>query len=147
MSDPAVVCPNCGHPNGALSPAGVARPRAALGGELAGFWTRFAARLLDSIIVLVVSYFVPLYSGLLVGFVYYWLMEGLNDGRTVGKLALGVRVANPDGSRITLGAAAAREAMAIVSGLALLIGFIWAAFDEERRTWHDLVANTRVFKV
>jgi len=145
MADAAPSCPNCGHPNEALAPA--VPGEVVLGGTLAGFWQRFAARLLDVIIVGVVTYALHPGVGFVVGFLYYWLMDGLNDGRTVGKLALGVRVAYPDGSKISLGTAAAREAMAIVSGLALLVGFIWAAFDDQRRTWHDLVANTRVFKV
>jgi uncharacterized RDD family membrane protein YckC len=146
MADAAPSCPNCGHPNEALAAGAPVAQTPALGGVLAGFWQRFAARLLDAIIVGVVTYALHPGLGLVLGFVYYWLMDGLNDGRTVGKLALGIRVAYPDGSKISLGTAAAREAMAIVSGLALLIGFIWAAFDEQRRTWHDLVANTRVFK-
>jgi uncharacterized RDD family membrane protein YckC len=37
--------------------------------------------------------------------------------------------------------------MAIVSGFALGIGYLWAAWDPERRTWHDMVANTRAFRI
>ena len=31
-----------------------------------------------------------------------------------------------------------------VSGFACAIGFIWALFNKEKQTWHDLAANTVV---
>jgi uncharacterized RDD family membrane protein YckC len=27
------------------------------------------------------------------------------------------------------------------------LGFLWAAWDPEKRTWHDMVADTRAFRV
>lgn len=141
MSDLAVACPNCGHPN-ELRAQQPARPTMAAG--YAGFWTRFAALLIDGLILAIPALVIPL--GGFVGFFYYWLMIGLNDGRTLGKMAMGIRIAHPDGSQVSLGTAAGRAAMAIVSGLALGLGYLWAAWDPERRTWHDMVVNTRAFK-
>lgn len=132
----AAACPVCGHPNELRG--------SATGVQLARFGQRFLAWLLDAIVLGIVGYVVgPL--GALGWFLYGWLMIGLNDGRTLGKMALGIRVAFPDGGRVDLGTAAARAAMSLVSGLAVFVGYLWAIWDPERRTWHDMVANTRAF--
>jgi uncharacterized RDD family membrane protein YckC len=138
ISESAVACPNCGHLNEVHATT--------TGVPLAGFWSRVAATLLDGIILSVAGLLLGrfIYVG---GFLYSWLMLGLNDGRTLGKMALGIRIALPNGGRISLGTAAARQGVAIVSGLALGLGYLWAIWDPERRTWHDQVAGTRAFRV
>lgn len=113
---------------------------------LAGFWVRFVALLIDGLILTAVGYAIDERSGILLGFIYHWLMLGLNDGRTLGKMAMGIRIARPDGTKLELGVAALRAGMAIVSGFALGIGYLWAAWDPENRTWHDIVADTRSFR-
>jgi uncharacterized RDD family membrane protein YckC len=37
--------------------------------------------------------------------------------------------------------------MSYVSGIALLLGYLWTLWDPEKRTWHDMVADTRVYRV
>lgn len=142
ISPQAVACPACGHPTGV---------RPITTGELADFWTRFAGALLDGLILTIPSvlmYFViPFLGGIAVDFLYHWLAVAYWDGQTIGKRVVGVRVVRPDGRPVDAGTAAARAAMRIVSGLAFAIGFLWAAWDPERRTWHDMVADTRVFRV
>ena len=137
ISAAALTCPNCGHPNQLR-----ATPT---GAQLAGFWMRFGAWLIDAIAVNIVAFFVIRPAGFGLWFFYNWLMLGLNDGKTLGKMALGLRVAHPDGGKMSLGTAAARAAMALVSGLAIGIGYLWAVWDPEKRTWHDMVADTQVF--
>lgn len=143
ISDLAVACPQCGRPTGT---------RVATTGEYAEFWTRFGGWIIDTLILIVpgfvlnVSIF-PFVGGLLIDFLYHWLLIAYWDGQTVGKRVVGVRVTRPDGSPVDPVLAAGRAAMRIVSGLALGLGFLWAAWDPERRTWHDSVADTRVFKV
>jgi uncharacterized RDD family membrane protein YckC len=160
IADDAPACPNCGHPNELL--LAVAAPASAA--ELAGFWLRFAGFLIDIIIVGAAGrlfggthiinrrsaggasygvFYEPFNGGLY--FLYTWLMLGLNNGRTVGHMATRIRIAHPDKSEISLGAAAARQAMAFVSGLVFFLGYVWAAWDPENRTWHDMVARTRAF--
>lgn len=157
MSDQAVACPNCGHPNELLA----LRPTQF---RQAGFWIRVLAVIIDGIIISLVSipfgggHFVHTvngqasygyysnYPGTIVWFLYTWLMLGLNDGRTLAGMMLGIRIAKPDGGRISLGTAAARQAMAIVSAIALGLGYLWAAWDPQKRTWHDMVADTRAFR-
>jgi uncharacterized RDD family membrane protein YckC len=79
-------------------------------------------------------------------FVYRWLLLGLNDGRTPGAMAVRVRVARPDGTRISFAQAGGRELMAIVSRIVLWLGFLWAVWDPEKCTWQDSAAVTRVFR-
>jgi uncharacterized RDD family membrane protein YckC len=138
----AAACPECGHPTGAfVHTASLA---------YAGFWTRFAAVFIDGLILLIPSLILGFghrFGGTVVNFLYDWLLIAYWNGQTVGKRALGVRVARPDGSPVDLGVAAARAGMKIVSGLALGLGFLWAAWDPQKRTWHDMVADTRVFRV
>ncbi len=144
MSDAATACPNCGHPNPALG-----SEAKSYGRPLAGFGIRLLSLFVDGVLLFILNRFVlgdlPVLQTTL-GFLYGWLMLGLNDGRTLAAMLLGIRIANPDGSRLTLGTAAARQGMALVSGLAVGIGYLWAAWDPEKRTWHDMVANTRAFR-
>ena len=164
ISDQALTCPNCGHPNEArtaipeveFTPADPNAVR-----EYAGFWARFGALLLDVILVVIVTapfghtvevgqqHLRIVYNPYanLVHFFYGWLMIGLVRGQTLGAMALGVRVTRPNGDAVGLGRAAARAAMAFVSGLSIGLGYLWAAWDAEKRTWHDMVADTRVYRV
>jgi uncharacterized RDD family membrane protein YckC len=161
ISAQAANCPNCGHPNEARG-QGPGSSASVQVGVYAGFWRRFLALLLDSLIVgFVAGLFFRPEIGLeddafrnynygpngLITFLYHWLMLTFNKGQTIGKLALGIRVTRPDGSRLDIGRAAARQGMAIVSGLAIGLGFLWAAWDPQKRTWHDMVADTRAHRV
>lgn len=77
---------------------------------------------------------------------YFIILEG-GPGQTLGKKALGLRVVTPEGERIGYLKAFARYIGKIVSAFILLIGFIMAAFDSEKRTLHDRMCNTRVVRV
>jgi uncharacterized RDD family membrane protein YckC len=65
---------------------------------------------------------------------------------TPGKLAIGVRVLRPDGSRLDLGRAIGRYFAKVLSALILCIGFIMVAFDSQKRGLHDMICDTRVVK-
>jgi uncharacterized RDD family membrane protein YckC len=139
ISDVATACPKCGAQNVA---------QAQTGAQLAGFGIRFVGWLIDVLITGAAGYVLGGArggGGLVIGFLYNWLMLAYNDGRTLGKMAMGIRIAKPDGTKLDLGTAAARSGMALVSGLAIGIGYLWAAFEDEYRTWHDMVADTRAF--
>ena len=138
----AASCSECGHPAGA--PTGTTL-------QYADFWSRFAAALIDSIVLIIPGIIFGVafrfFGGLLLTFLYHWLFVAYWNGFTLGKRALNIRVARPDGSPADSGVAAARSGMRLVSGFALLLGFLWALWDPEKRTWHDMVADTRVFRV
>jgi uncharacterized RDD family membrane protein YckC len=67
-------------------------------------------------------------------------------GATVGKMACGLRVVTPTGLKIGYGVACGRFFAEVLSGLILYVGYIMAAFDEEKRTLHDRICNTRVIR-
>src|SRR2546422_7048421 len=100
----AAVCPECGHPTGAFAHAGTV--------VYADFWSRFAALLIDGVILfipsLVLGFGFRFGGGLLVNFVYHWLMIAYWNGQTIGKRALNIRIARPDGSPVDVAVAAAR---------------------------------------
>jgi uncharacterized RDD family membrane protein YckC len=66
---------------------------------------------------------------------------------TPGKMALGLKLVRPDGSPLSAGRIIGRYFAEWLSSLTLLIGYIIAAFDDERRALHDRVCDTRVIKV
>lgn len=75
--------------------------------------------------------------------VYNTLMLG-RFGATVGDMVIGAVVVRPEGGRISYAQALGRTLMKEVSGLILCIGYLIAAFDEQKRTLHDRVAGTVV---
>ncbi len=122
-------------------------------GPRAGFWRRFAAALIDGLLLTIV--FLPLGAALelgayyvvatLVGIAYYTLLEGGPKGQTVGKMALGIRVVDiARGGSIGHGRAFVRYLGRIVSSLPLLLGYLWMLWDKEKQTWHDKFASSVV---
>jgi uncharacterized RDD family membrane protein YckC len=65
---------------------------------------------------------------------------------TPGKMALGVKVLRTDGSKLSVGRIIGRYFANIVSVLTAFIGYIIAAFDDEKRALHDYMCDTRVIK-
>jgi uncharacterized RDD family membrane protein YckC len=65
---------------------------------------------------------------------------------TPGKMALGVKVLRADGSKLSAARIVGRYFAKIVSSLILLIGYIIAAFDDQKRALHDYMCDTRVIK-
>jgi uncharacterized RDD family membrane protein YckC len=63
---------------------------------------------------------------------------------TPGKMAVGIRVVAPDGSRINYMRAFGRAWADILSSMTCFIGYIIAAFDNEKRALHDHICTTRV---
>lgn len=76
-------------------------------------------------------------------FILFWW----RGGQTLGMRAWHIRVEDADGEPLRLSAATGRFAAALLSIGALGLGFLWALRDPARRTWHDLIAGTRVVRV
>jgi uncharacterized RDD family membrane protein YckC len=68
-------------------------------------------------------------------------------GATPGKMALGLKVVRPNGGPIDLPRAVGRYFAKILSGIILLIGYIMAGFDGEKRALHDMICDTRVVRI
>jgi uncharacterized RDD family membrane protein YckC len=129
--------------------------------EYAGFWRRFAAYLIDYILISVVGgivFFILVAiaddAGAVIGyilwfvgfFVYFAYMESSESQATVGKMALGIQVTDLQGNRIAFGKALGRNVAKILSALILYIGFIMAAFTAKKQALHDMIASTLVVK-
>jgi uncharacterized RDD family membrane protein YckC len=65
---------------------------------------------------------------------------------TPGKLIVGLRVVRADGSRLSTGRIAGRFFAEMLSAVIFLAGYVMAAFDERKRTLHDVLCDTRVVK-
>ena len=131
----------------------------------AGFWIRFAALFIDSMLLAVFTFALQMIAffvmsqnlqepsalfllmsyglSLTVGISYEGILVG-KYGATVGKMACRIKVIAADGSPVSYPRAFGRYLAKVLSSLTLLIGFIIAAFDKEKRSLHDLICNTRV---
>lgn len=77
---------------------------------------------------------------------YYALMESSKYQATLGKMALGLKVVDAYGRRISVARAYGRELAKILSALICLIGYIMAGFSAKKQALHDLIAGTLVVK-
>lgn len=133
----------------------------------AGFWIRFAAILVDSLFLVGISYllFNPLRRlmgyeeeifspvdliELVVQFLYFILLTWWS-GQTLGKMLLGIRVISgrTDGQRgnLSFWQSFLREFVGkILSFIPLGLGYFWVGWNEKKRGWHDMIANTYVIK-
>jgi uncharacterized RDD family membrane protein YckC len=73
---------------------------------------------------------------------YFTYFHGIN-GRTPGKMLLGLQVLSVDGNPVSFGIAFLRSVGYLVSAI-FYIGFIWVAFDHKKQGWHDKIAATVV---
>ena len=131
----------------------------------AGFWKRFAAFLIDMIVLMVLGAIVGgifgfLYGttagtaegsevmgqmgGIIVGWIYYAAFESSEKQATLGKMALSIKVTDLEGQRIGFGRATGRHFAKIVSGIILLIGYIMVAFTSQKQGLHDIMAGCLV---
>lgn len=135
--------------------------------EYVGFWTRFGATLVDTILILLITS--PLVTA-----IYgtdYWISGGMVMGwmdfliswvfpfvavilfwhlkqATPGKMAMRARVVSAKtGQAPSLGQCIGRYFAYILSTLPLGLGFIWVAIDDRKQGWHDKLAGTLVVRV
>jgi uncharacterized RDD family membrane protein YckC len=136
------------------------------GMRYAGFWLRFGAVLLDGIILFIMTLALQLvfglstqainggprsalliivqqFLGLIIGVLYETILIG-RFGATMGKMACKIHVVSSDGSPVSYARALGRYFAKLLSTFTLLIGYIIAAFDSEKRALHDRICDTRV---
>jgi uncharacterized RDD family membrane protein YckC len=151
--------------------------------QLAGWWRRVGAHLLDGVVITVIAaIFFGIFAafagaGFLVGdttgviaailailgfllcvvvaaLLYAPLMMAKTNGKTLGRMATGIRVVRANGKPIDFGYAALREVVvkwllinavagSFTFGLAPLIDYLWPLWDEENRALHDMVVDSR----
>jgi uncharacterized RDD family membrane protein YckC len=133
----------------------------------AGFWIRFAALAIDAFIIWILDmlFFVPI--GILMpkspdnplAFLSFmpliillqYTVPAVYDtwfvgkyGATPGKMACNLKIVVEDRSRLSYLRALGRHFAKWLSSMILTIGFIMAAFDDQKRTLHDRICETRV---
>ena len=77
---------------------------------------------------------------------YFALMESSKTQGSIGKMALGIKVTDMNGNRISIGTGFLRAFGKLVSGAILFIGYLMAAFTEKKQGLHDMIASTLVQK-
>jgi uncharacterized RDD family membrane protein YckC len=142
----------------------------------AGFWLRFVAWILDALVTGVAGCFIGGCIGgaigaagglrhgpggpglpigaqlpiqlmnLVVGWLYFALMESGPWQATLGKKALGLVVTDLEGRRISFARATGRHFGKLLSALILLIGYIMAGLTERKQALHDMMASTLVVR-
>lgn len=136
-----------------------------------GFWVRFAAYIVDSIILQFVI--MPVYVVLMViagaaadvsgggalavmlqivNFVFsfvvtfaYYIFMTYQYQATLGKMAVGAKVVKEDGKKMSLKDIVIREVVGkFVSSITLGIGYVIAAFTGKKQGLHDMIASSVV---
>ena len=172
----ARFCQSCGQVMAAIEPLPVTASIAAyVGATYGGFWIRVLAWLIDAILIGIVLLPLSLALGLGTGFRGFstdvstisislaraltrgalrlfvvWLYEALMTSSsyqaTLGKLAVGLKVTDLQGNRISFAHATGRVFAKILSAMILGIGFLMVAFTEKKQGLHDMLAGTLVRK-
>jgi len=146
-----------GLPVGGLTAGGyadAAARQAIAAGSYAGFWIRAVALVIDSVltgVVLAAVLFTVgrgafLAAAIGVGLLYHPIMESSGSRGTLGKIFLGLSVADMSGRRLSFGRAFGRNLAKILSSLVLDIGYMMAGWTRRKQALHDLVAKTIVLK-
>jgi uncharacterized RDD family membrane protein YckC len=76
--------------------------------------------------------------------IYWTLMEASGQQASIGKLALGMKVVDEHGARLTIPRAAGRNLLKFPSALILFIGFLLAGWTRRKQALHDKITNCYV---
>jgi uncharacterized RDD family membrane protein YckC len=160
---PAYAAPAYGAPTYAATPSV----------RYAGFWIRFVAAVIDGLALGIVVWPVSMILALMIGvaggrvdmpgvgihlvrgivvwslfifagWIYEASMESSSKQATLGKMALGLKVTDEYGNRITFARASARFFSKLLSRMILFIGYIMAGFTARKQALHDMIAGTLV---
>ena len=137
--------------------------------DYAGFWIRFGALAIDAFIMWIVNMIIFIPLGIfipkspdnpmaflsfmpLIMLLQYAIPAAYETwfvgkyGATPGKMACKLRIVVEDSSQVSYLRAFGRHFAKYLSGMILLVGYIMAAFDDQRRTLHDRICETRVVR-
>ncbi|NIK12108.1 RDD family protein [Alkalibacillus almallahensis] len=126
----------------------------------AGFWIRLVANIVDNIAVSAVLALlsIAIYGEFvldetspldLISMLYFLILPVVWYGYTLGKRAMGVRIARLDGEKVTIGTMLLRQIVAAIVyaltlGVALIVSAIMVGVREDKRSMHDFMAGTYV---
>ncbi len=132
----------------------------------AGFWLRFLALLIDTLILMPIVYtlaytvygsayftsaaFIQGPADLIINYVLpiavtiaFWKWKSA----TPGKMILNLKIVDTNGGQPSTGQFVGRYFAYLVSMLPLFLGYFWVAWDRHKQAWHDKLARTYVIKV
>jgi uncharacterized RDD family membrane protein YckC len=132
----------------------------------AGFWKRWFAIVLDSVILFIPCWLMTVIGfaivakvgtshsmegdalAQLIGYIPMWLyfafMESSAKQATLGKMALGIKVVDLKGNRVTFARASGRFFGKYVSLITCFIGFLMVGFTRRQQALHDMMAKCLV---
>lgn len=113
----------------------------------ASFGLRVGALAIDVIAVMVIALITPVLTFGIFAWSAYQVALWTWKGTTFGGIVCGIRGVRLDGKPMDLTVAAVRHLASWFSALPGFLGFFWAAWDPEGRTWHDKIAGTVVVRV
>ena len=136
--------------------------------EYVGFWPRVGASLIDTILMIAVTF--PL-LGYIYGEAYFAPGAAFISGRadflisyvvpaiaiitfwsvkqaTPGKMVIRAKIVDEETGRTpSTGQCIGRYISYFLSTIVLCLGFIWIAFDSKKQGWHDKLAGTVVVRL
>ena len=126
----------------------------------AGFWLRFVALVVDCALIIILfgammigalgvseDLLAPAYwLWMLISFLYWPVLESTALRGTVGKMLLGLVVADIDGGKLPFLRSLLRNLAKIISAIPFYIGFLLAAFTARKQALHDLITKAVVLR-
>jgi uncharacterized RDD family membrane protein YckC len=105
--------------------------------------TSAAMGMAGSIVAIVFTAILAVYAVMLL---YYSIMESSKYQGSIGKIAMGIKVVDLNGNRVSFGTAFIRSIGKLISSTIMHIGYLMAAFTEKKQALHDMIASTLVVK-
>lgn len=115
-----------------------------IGGGSAAALARTNGDPLANLPILISAMTTSILIGVGLSFTYHAFMESSEKQATLGKMALGLKVTDLNGQRISFGKASARFFSKFISALICYIGFMMAGFTQKKQALHDMIAGTFV---
>jgi uncharacterized RDD family membrane protein YckC len=75
---------------------------------------------------------------------FFFTIFWSRSGRTLGMQSWGLQLETRDGKVPAFSVATVRFFAAMLSWLALGLGFLWQLWDKDKLTWHDRLSGTRL---
>ncbi len=136
-----------------------------------GFWVRGAAHVIDGLVLAIISMIIVMPLGFLIGFTSamseskfmefmgqvvmiiigfavswaYYIFMTHKFQATLGKMAVGAKVLDENGQRLSLGKIVLRETIGkFISGIIMGIGYLMIAFTSKKQGLHDMISGSVV---
>jgi uncharacterized RDD family membrane protein YckC len=143
------------EPGGSEGTDAVAPPSAEAASTAAGFWVRFAAWIVDMVVlavaILVFGSALLAVSDLaailwwIVPFVYFTICNKF--GVSAGKAAFGLRIVSTRGRTISWLRAVLRSFFWLLGFALIGLGLAFIGWQERKQGWHDMIAETEVLRL